>query len=60
MGFIPRAHQTNHPSAIPKFEERKQELLKTRIQIDKAIWHAQEHMTKGATSSRIRKENVSG
>jgi hypothetical protein len=49
MGFIPRTHQTSHPSAIPKFEERKQELLKMCLQIDKAICHAQEHMIKERT-----------
>jgi Chromo (CHRromatin Organisation MOdifier) domain len=31
---------------MPKFEERKQELLKTRLQIDKAIRHAQDLMIK--------------
>jgi hypothetical protein len=46
MGHIPRTHQTYHPSPLPKFEERKVELLKTRLQIDKAIRHAQELMIK--------------
>ena len=46
MGHVPRAHQTMHPSALPKFEDRKQELLKTRLQIKTAIDHAQELMIK--------------
>jgi hypothetical protein len=46
MCHIPRTHQTYHLSPLPKFEERKVELLKMRLQIDKAICHVQELIIK--------------
>ena len=46
MGCVPRAHQPDRPSCMPKLQQRKEILIEVRRQAAEAMKHAMELQTK--------------